>query len=450
LDSQGREYPAPSIHGGEQSNTSAVFDNRFILKLFRRVNPGVNPDLEVGRFLTERAPLEHSPDVAGALEYTTEQGDTMTVAILHQYVSNQGDAWVYTLDELGRYLERVRAVPPGVQPEVSWTGLAPAAEGATAAETHPAAAQAQRHQGNGEAAALEAGPVEPAAVESRLETPQRTVERAMTVSLLDLAERDPPDLARELIGHYLDSAELLGQRTAEMHLALASAQDDPAFTSEPFTKLYQRSLYQSMRTMARKSLELLRRQVRHLPEAAQENARRVLDLEGKILGQLRGLADHKIHARRIRVHGDLHLGQILFTGRDFAIIDFEGEPERPIGERRIKASPLRDVAGMIRSFHYASHSALIRQTPGMASLNEAAIRAEDWLFFWYAWTAASFLKAYFAKASFGDFLPTDKAELNTLLNAYVLEKALYELSYELNNRPEWAKIPMEGVLQLAM
>ncbi|MBW3599079.1 MAG: putative maltokinase, partial [Planctomycetes bacterium] len=417
---------APSVHGGEQSNTSAVFDNRVILKLFRRLSPGVNPDLEIGRFLTEKAPLEHVPHVAGALEYVAGKGETMTAAILHQYVPNQGDAWVFTLDELSRYLERVQS-EPGTEPGFDRLTTTADAERSPA---HP----------------LRGGNGAPAATER--ESPQEVVAAVKKAALLDLADRDPPFIARELIGLYLPAAELLGQRTAEMHLALASAEADPAFTPEAFSKLYQRSLYQSMRTQARKAVDLLRKQTKRLPEALHGPAEQIAKREDAILDQFRQLVDHKIAAQRVRCHGDLHLGQVLYTGRDFAIIDFEGEPDRPVSERRIKASPLRDVAGMVRSFHYASHAARLRLAPGVAMARDAEVAVEDWLHFWYAWTTATFLRAYFRTAGAGQFLPESRDERHALLSAYLLEKALYELGYELNNRPDWANIPMEGILEL--
>ncbi len=429
LRAEGDDHYAPAVHAGEQSNTSAVFQNRVILKLFRRLHLGVNPDLEVGRYLTERASLEHVPDVGGALEYVVGQGEPMTLAVLHQYIPNQGDAWVYTLDELSRYFERIRAETP----EVTLAG-------GTALETSQLPTIGPG-EGNGQPT------LEASTAQRRM--PQELVESVKGASLLDLAERESPALAQEVIGHYLQSAELLGQRTAELHLALAAEEEDAAFIPEPFTKLYQRSLYQSMRAQARKSLDLLRKQVGKLPEDVRDPARRVLDQENNILGRFRRLIEHKIDARRIRCHGDLHLGQVLSTGRDFVFIDFEGEPDRPISERRIKASPLRDVAGMVRSFHYASHAALLSQAPGLRLLREAAIPVEDWMHFWYVWTTAAYLRAYLSKARTGAFLPVAKEELDTLLSAYLLEKAMYELGYELNNRPHWATIPMEGILQLA-
>jgi maltose alpha-D-glucosyltransferase/alpha-amylase len=390
-----------SVHGGEQSNTSAVFDERLILKLFRRVTPGVNPDFEIGRELTEHAQLPHVPKVAGQLEYRDESGRQMTVAILHEYIPNVGDAWTYTLDELGRYFERVQSL------EVS--GF--------------------RVPGSG------------------TEKEQQAIDIVLPASLKDLMELSPPPLARDTVGGYLHSAELLGRRTAELHVALVTTAGGLAFSPEPFTQLYLRGLYQSMRSQARATLEFLRARIGRLDEESQQQAKCVLDHEQSIFARFGELLHDRIDARRIRCHGDYHLGQVLFTGKDFVIIDFEGEPERPVSERRIKASPLRDVAGMLRSFHYVAHAALRGKTPTLF-VGNVAISNETWAAFWYTWTSATFLQSYFANAEPGSFLPSGSTHRRTLLGAYLLEKALYELRYELNNRPDWVKIPLEGILQL--
>jgi maltose alpha-D-glucosyltransferase/alpha-amylase len=250
------------------------------------------------------------------------------------------------------------------------------------------------------------------------------------VPLLDLAERPTPEIAQQTIGSYLHA-------------------DDPRFRSEPFSTLYQRSLYQSMRTQARQTFQLLRKQLSRLPESARAEAERVLSREAGVQARLKAIMEQKISCMRIRVHGDYHLGQVLFTGKDFVIIDFEGEPDRSIGERRIKRSPLRDVAGMIRSFHYASNAALVGSLPGTMIADEQAERIGTWMRFWYAWTSAAFLGSYLEHFRTPGILPASRAELQTLLNAYMLEKLMYELRYELNSRPTWVRIPLEGILQLS-
>ncbi|HEV2359803.1 MAG TPA: maltose alpha-D-glucosyltransferase [bacterium] len=302
---------------GEQSNTSLVYGGRCILKLFRRPEAGIHPDFEVGRFLTERAAFPHTPQVAGAIEYRAG-GETRTVAILSQFVPNEGDAWTYTLDELGHYYERVAAGGP-----------------------------------------VPAPPSE---------------------ALLTLARAEIPVEIVSWIGPYLGDARLLGRRTGELHVALASDARDPDFAPEPFTAMYQRSIYQSVRTTVRRSLQTLRRNLGALDEVARPMAEEVAAAEDELLGRLRPLLDARINAVRSRGHGDYHLGQVLWTGKDFVIIDFEGEPARPLSERRHKRPALRDVAGMLRSFHYAALVAFADQAapprvgaPGAAADRRAPV-----------------------------------------------------------------------------
>jgi maltose alpha-D-glucosyltransferase/alpha-amylase len=379
----------PHIVRAEQSNASVVFGDRFILKLYRRLEAGLNPDREIGQFLTERAAFAHTAPLAGALEYRHGREEPLTLGILQQLVQNEGDAWEYTLDALWRFFER------------PLDGL-----------------------GDG------AAPAPP------------------TAHVLELAATDPPELADETIGGYLQAAELLGRRTAEMHLALASAPDDPAFAPEPMSAMDQRSLYQSMRTLTRRTLSLLRRRMRDLPEDLVPEAQALLDSEAEMLGRCQALLDERITAARTRVHGDYHLGQVLFTGRDFVIIDFEGEPLRPIGERRLKRTPLRDVAGMLRSFDYAAQSAVLSgiergEYPPLG--DDRCEQLRRWAGFWNAWVGAAFLRTYLQTADGAPFLPTRRRHVRTLLDASLLEKAIYEVSYELANRPGWVRIPLSGI-----
>ncbi len=383
------ERLASSLIKSEQSNTSVIYADRLILKLFRKVDEGQNPDLEIGAFLTDRARFPHIPPVAGALEYRREHEEPMTLAILQGFVPNHGDAWQYTLDALGRFFERVVSRPPGVE--------------------HP-------------------------------ECP--------TASVVALSDEQVPELAGDMIGGYLHSARQLGLRTAEMHRALASVTDDPSFAPESFSAHYQRSLYQSMRNLTGQVFPLLGKRIRTLPEAVRDEAREVLDREPEILKRFRSILDRKITAMRVRVHGDYHLGQVLFTGKDFVIIDFEGEPAHSLSARRIKRSPLRDVAGMLRSFHYAANAPLIGKTGmGLYRTDEAA-RVEPWAQCWSIWVSVVFLKAYLEASAEASFLPRSRDELSALLQLYLLEKSVYELGYELNNRPDWVKLPLQGITQL--
>jgi len=264
---------------------------------------------------------------------------------------------------------------------------------------------------------------------------------------IDLLDTAPSAEAAGLIGNFMDSARLLGRRTAEMHLCLASEQGLPDFKPEAFSKLYQRALYQSMRSLTGKALPLLRRQFNRLPDSVRPLAVNVMEHEDDLMSRFKELLESRIGALRIRCHGDYHLGQVLFTGSDFVIIDFEGEPARPITERRIKRSALRDVAGMLRSFHYAASAALVdRRRSGAAASVLAEL--EHWAEFWQRWVGAEFLKSYLREAAEGRFVPGNRGELRVLLGALLLEKAVYELSYELNNRPEWVEIPLRGIRQL--
>jgi maltose alpha-D-glucosyltransferase / alpha-amylase len=409
-----------SVHGGEQSNTSATFDERFVLKLFRRVTSGINPDFEIGRMLTEREALPFVPAVAGALEYRPESGTPMTIAVLNEFITNIGDAWTYTLDELGRFFERVQSLEMQPRPESDFSGERASNQN----NTSPQNALPKEQNVRGE-----------------FQTPS-----SETSSLLQLAEVEPPALAQETIGGYLYWAELLGRRTGELHAALARAEGH-AFAPEPFTRLYQRGLYQSMRSQGRATLHMLRSRQNRLSEHDQSRAEKLLQNERALVSKFSDLMRELIDAKRARTHGDLHLGQVLFTGKDFVIIDFEGEPERPVSERRIKTSPLRDVAGMLRSFHYAAHAALRGQTSALI-IPHAASAMEEWATFWSTWVSAAFLRSYLEAAQTGHFLPRERSQIETLLTVYLLEKALYELRYELNNRPDWVNIPLEGILHL--
>jgi maltose alpha-D-glucosyltransferase / alpha-amylase len=245
---------------------------------------------------------------------------------------------------------------------------------------------------------------------------------------------------------YVDAAQLLGRRTAELHLAAASI-DQPDFRPEPFTSLYQRSLYQAMRNLIGQTYEALAVGLPRFEGEPRRLAEQVLARKSDLIARFRHLLDRKVDGERIRVHGDYHLGQVLYTGKDFVIIDFEGEPARPLSERRLKRSPLRDVAGMLRSFDYAA-------AYGLQSARTVAVGAGEgrglgsWARFWQRWVSVAFLRGYFKAAGAARFLPHELAERQALLDVFVLEKAVYELGYELANRPEWAFIPARGILAL--
>jgi maltose alpha-D-glucosyltransferase/alpha-amylase len=382
LRGEGALEPAP-LPGG----ASVRYGDRLALKLFRKVEAGINPDLEIGRFLTERTDFRHTPRVAGWLELRRRESEPVTLGVLRELVANEGNGWSYTLDALGRYFERVLT---------DW-----------------------RREG----VPVPGGP------------------------LIDLAEREMSADDFERIGTYVPMARLLAERTAELHIALASGVGKD-FEPEPFSELYQRSLYDSMRSLTKKSLRLVRQRLAGLPEAVRGEAEWVLAAEERILERFRRLTARKLAAERIRTHGDYHLGQVLFTGRDFAILNFEGEPSRPLSERRLKRCPLRDVAAMLRSFQYAAYGTLFEEVSAGVAAPESLPALESWALYWERWVSAAFLQAYLRRAQGAGFLPPSRDERGILLDAYLLEKALHELAYELDNRPDWLRIPLRGIRQI--
>jgi maltose alpha-D-glucosyltransferase/alpha-amylase len=371
----------------EQSNTSILYEDKYYFKLFRSLKEGVNPDQEIIRFLTEKTHFPNIPPFAGGLQYRRSGLEPIAIGLLQGFIPNQGDGWTYTKDGIGRYFEKVL---------------------------------------------------------SRIKEIQDIPKAPL--SLLDIDLASIPPLLRELIeGHYLEMVTLLGKRTGELHLALSSAPDEPDFAPEPFSMLYQRSVYQSMRGLVRRVLQSLRKKTKTLPESLQEQAVWLLGSEEKILNRLREIVGRRFSAMKIRIHGDYHLGQVLYTGKDFVIIDFEGEPARELTERRLKRSPLRDVAGMVRSFHYAAHTALLKE----ASLRSEDVPAlEPWTDLWYRYVSGVFVRSYLDTVEKEPFIPAEKKELEIMLKAFLLEKAVYELGYELNNRPEWVIIPLRGLKDL--
>jgi maltose alpha-D-glucosyltransferase/alpha-amylase len=376
--------PEPIPAKKEQSNTSVVYGDRFILKMFRRLQDGVNPELEIGSFITERTSFEHVPKLAGSFQWRRDSRSA-TLGVLQSWIRNEGDAWRYTLDHLGTFYEHCL----------------------TLGETPASFARPAGHAS-------------------------------------EFIDRELPLAAGELIGSYLASARLLGQRSGELHVALASDHADPDFAPESFTPFYRRSAYQSMRTAADRTLALLRDRLKTLPDDIRGHAEKILALKSDIFSRYRFVVDQKITALRIRCHGDYHLGQVLYTGKDFVITDFEGEPTHPLSERRAKRSPLRDVAGMLRSFEYAALSGLKsgdfrpEQVPALKPLAQA----------WVFWVSVAFLESYLEASRSGGFLPSGADELKNLIDLYLLEKAVYELSYELNNRPDWVVVPMQGIVEL--
>ncbi|HEY2747562.1 MAG TPA: putative maltokinase, partial [Polyangia bacterium] len=374
--------PRPSEF--EQTNSSVLIGDKMLLKIYRQIEPGPNPELELGRFFTDRGAKHMSRMLAGVEYKRPTDKESATLATVQELVPNEGVAWVSALASIDRYFERVLQ----------------------------------------ERASLPVPPLP-------------------TGTLLQQGLVDAPDPMPELLGGFIGRAKLLAQRTAEMHLLLASETVDPAFAPQPFTSFYQQSLYQGAHKMWVRTIETLRKNLLTFPEHLHAPVRAICDDEARIDARLRDITARKLELDRIRVHGDLHLGQVLDTGSDFVIIDFEGEPGRKLHERRYKRCPLVDVAGMMRSFHYAAESAL---RTGRLRLEDAAALL-PWARAWTAWVRAAYVGEYLKNIGGARFVPADDREKERLLAFYQLEKCIYEIRYELNNRPDWVEIPLIGLRQ---
>jgi len=271
---------------------------------------------------------------------------------------------------------------------------------------------------------------------------ERVISRGITSSL------PGPDKSHGLLGPFLSSVRLLGERTARLHMALSADNRSKDFAPEPITDFNKKSLYHGLVGQAERSLQLLKNCLRTLPPGTMDDAENTLLVLPRIRELFQRVRSRRHAGMRIRCHGDLHLGQVLNTGKDFAIIDFEGEPERSLSYRRIKSSPLRDIAGMLRSFHYAAHAALLRSTAGAPQRPEDARRLLPWAELWFSQVRAAYTGAYLETADGARFLPKEREDFDALLDVFLMEKALYELQYELNNRPDWVGLPLKGILSL--
>jgi maltose alpha-D-glucosyltransferase/alpha-amylase len=333
------------------------------LKIYRKLQPGLNPELEIGRYLTEVAHFPNIVPVVGAAEYIDQESVTYTMALLQAFVANQGDGWTYTLDYLARFLE----------------------------------------------------------------------DRRSGVPMLDDAH-----------GLYLSQVKTLAIRTAELHRALARPTDDPAFSPEPIAAADVAAWGAATRAAAETTLTLLASRLPQLSAAAAADAQALLARRESLLRRIANCTATVPHGLKTRRHGDYHLGQVLLKRNDFVIVDFEGEPARTLAERRGKHSPLTDVAGMLRSFAYARHAALERsgqQGGDDYSRWEAQLRA------WEQEARRTFIASYDQVASISGLYESLQGS-GPLLTLFEIDKALYEVRYELGNRPDWTRIPLQSLLAL--
>jgi maltose alpha-D-glucosyltransferase/alpha-amylase len=350
-----------SAQRAQGTNTTLRLGDKVFLKLYRQLQIGMSPELEVGRYLTDVVQFPNIVPVAGAIEYRSNDGTLSTLALLQAFVTNQGDGWEYTTNYLSRFLEDRRA----------------------------------------------------------------------TAELPD----DPH-------GPYIALVKMLAQRTAELHVALASPTNDPAFKPEPITSPDLRAWVHKVQDDARETLDLVARP-EELPEGLRVEAIQLAEVRTSFERRIGNEGDRLVAGGlKIRHHGDYHLGQVLLKRNDFVIVDFEGEPARALQERRAKHSPLRDVAGMFRSFAYARQAAM-RQCSVTSS--EDCAKWDPMLVSWEQETRETFLRVYdeIARAA---GLYTSLEHVQPLLTLFEIEKALYELRYELRNRPDWASRPLRSLI----
>ena len=393
------------IASGEQSNTSILYGQQLILKLFRRLQPGENPDVEIGRYLTEVSRFHRIAPLLGEIAITSKSGEKTTVAMLQQLVANDGDGWQWFLAQLAGFFVSVADQPaPHESPAPSF-----------------------------------------------------------------LHERAPISEALEHAGPSLEAAALLGRRTAEMHLALAAATDDPAFAPEALTLADLASDARRIDAQITSTLEALKAKLSTLKDLTADDAGLLLSRRIHLFARANAITGFSPTGQRIRIHGDYHLGQTLRTGGaaaahgtgsetdpvnsengDFVLLDFEGEPARPLAERRQKQSPLKDVAGMIRSFSYAAHTGLDHFLSAQREVSRTTDSTNPgaWAILWQNAASAEFLRAYRETIAVNPLLLPSPEQSQLLLGTYLLEKALYEMLYELNNRPAWLRIPLAGILSL--
>jgi maltose alpha-D-glucosyltransferase/alpha-amylase len=353
----------------EQSNTSIAVGSDMILKLYRRLQPGVHPEVEIGRFLTEVAGYEHAPALLGSIEHVAADGTTTAISLLQRFVRNQGDAWSWSIDTLKRELDTAALVT------------------------------------DDSAANLE-----------------------------------------ESLANYLQTVRTLGRRTAELHLAFAMPTEDPAFALEPLTKDDVRSAAADARSQGDQAFLAMKRVAGNASDAARSAMETLLARQDECWTLIDRLSTEPVGAVKTRVHGDYHLGQVLIVQNDVMIVDFEGEPSRPAEERRQKSSPLRDVAGMLRSFAYVTETAsrnveqrvVAGETPRVLELAETCRKLAQ----------GAFMAAYEEAARGTTIWVEDEATRRNLLQLHLMAKALYEINYEAGNRPEWIETPVRGVLAI--
>jgi len=359
------------------------YGEQFLLKFFRRIEPGPLPDFELGYFLSEHTRFDHAPRVTGAFVYHRSGQEPATLAFLQTAPPTSITGWDYTIDELKRYFERASSL---------------------------------------------------------LHSPE-TVTPAS--SLFELASADMPATERETVGEYLAVAAILGQRTAELHQALTEAEQNPNFTPEPFTDADFSSLVERLQSKLQTNLRVLEQNLWRLANSDNEAARQVLRQREQLNRSLDALTATNLNATKIRCHGNYDLKKVLWRENDFFILDFEGESTQPLAVQRTKQSPLADVANMLHSFSRATYVSLFGYTEDRPDDFE---RLEPWARAWRAWTAAAFIQAYRTTAANASFLPNDPKQFQMLLRLFLLDRTVQDLQETLDRRLDRLRVSLRDLL----
>jgi maltose alpha-D-glucosyltransferase/alpha-amylase len=368
----------------EQNNTSIIYGERFLFKMYRKLQDGINPEPEILRFLAVKNRFRNVPTYAGGIEYRVAGGRVYDLGVLQTFISGHGDAWGNTLTSLTQFVEHL--------------------------------------------------------LSHKQDLPKLPDELP---TLFEVVDNGIPTQIEDLVrGLHLEMALLLGRRTAEMHRALACSSTESQWSMEEFSTLYQRSVFQSMRGVVRRNFQMLAANLHHLSDNVQRRGTQILAAEKEIIACLQKITGRRFSAMKSRIHGDLHLGQALFTGKDFVFIDFEGETAQSLSERRLKRSPLLDVAGMIHSFHYAAMTTLVHHG---SSHPDDILMLEPWLEAWYVYVSGSYLKAYLHAMENSPLIPADRTELAIMLRCFLIQKVVNELGYELNSHLDRVDLSLRGI-----
>ncbi|REG97865.1 maltokinase N-terminal cap-like domain-containing protein [Flavobacterium aquicola] len=380
-----KEYISSHFMGVEQSNTSIIFNDNLVLKIFRRIYISMNPDYEISRFLTERMNFNHSPAYTGSISIVSSDGN-ITLGLMQELVPNQGDAWKYMLEEVDQIFDN-------------------------------------------------------------LKTKKISVSKLPDIELFKRLKLN--DVPHEIIDwaglSIFLKIKTLATRTAEMHIALGSDIHETAFTPLTYNGDYSVWLKNRLTYQFQNRLNILENNLHKLDGLALELANQFLDHKKEIRKVFLDFDWTQMKSERIRIHGDYHLGQVLVNGDDFYLLDFEGEPESTIRDRKVKQPPLKDVAGMFRSFHYAIYATIFNSNDKYPYEQEELFNAGEIL---YKYFVGVFLNTYVEVAQGGNLNIGYQKEIDFLLKYCLLEKAVYELGYELNSRPRWSVIPLTGIASI--